>query len=80
MPAETRAADDDTIIGIDLGTTNSEVAIISGGKPTIVEEGGEAILALVRGTRRRRRPSSSGAMPATRLRPPPSGRCSRSSA
>ncbi len=44
MPAETRAADDDTIIGIDLGTTNSEVAIISGGKPTIVEEGGEAIL------------------------------------
>ena len=44
MPAETRAADDDTIIGIDLGTTNSEVAIISGGKPSIVEEGGEAIL------------------------------------
>ena len=44
MPAETRAADDDAIIGIDLGTTNSEVAIISGGKPTIVEEGGEAIL------------------------------------
>ena len=44
MPAETRAADDDTIIGIDLGTTNSEVAIISGGRPSIVEEGGEAIL------------------------------------
>ncbi len=44
MPAETRAADDDTIIGIDLGTTNSEVAIIAGGKPSIVEEGGEAIL------------------------------------
>ena len=44
MPAETRATDDDTIIGIDLGTTNSEVAIISGGKPSIVEEGGEAIL------------------------------------
>ena len=44
MPAETRATDDDTIIGIDLGTTNSEVAIVSGGKPSIVEEGGEAIL------------------------------------
>ena len=44
MPAETRAADDDTIIGIDLGTTNSEVAIVSGGKPTIVEEEREAIL------------------------------------
>ncbi len=44
MPAETRAADNDTIIGIDLGTTNSEVAIVSGGKPTIVEEEGEAIL------------------------------------
>ena len=44
MRSETRAADDDTIIGIDLGTTNSEVAIVSGGKPSIVEEGGEAIL------------------------------------
>ncbi len=44
MPTETRAIDTDTIIGIDLGTTNSEVAIISGGKPLIVEEGGEAIL------------------------------------
>ncbi len=39
-----RVTDDDTIIGIDLGTTNSEVAIVSGGKPTIVEDGGEAIL------------------------------------
>ena len=44
MPAETRTADDDTVIGIDLGTTNSEVAIISGGKPSIVEDEGEAIL------------------------------------
>ncbi len=35
---------DDTIIGIDLGTTNSEVAIITGGKPTIVEDRGEAVL------------------------------------
>ena len=35
---------DDTIIGIDLGTTNSEVAIVTGGKPSVVEERGEAIL------------------------------------
>ena len=39
-----RASDTDTVIGIDLGTTNSEVAIISGGQPSVVEEGGEAIL------------------------------------
>ena len=32
------------VIGIDLGTTNSEVAIISGGTPRIVREGDEAIL------------------------------------
>ena len=32
------------IIGIDLGTTNSEVAILSGGKPWVVREGDEAIL------------------------------------
>ena len=32
------------IIGIDLGTTNSEVAIISGGRPEVVREGDEAIL------------------------------------
>ena len=32
------------IIGIDLGTTNSEVAVISGGTPRIVREGDEAIL------------------------------------
>ena len=34
----------DTIIGIDLGTTNSEVAILSGGKPEVVREDGDAIL------------------------------------
>ena len=39
-----RAIDNETIIGIDLGTTNSEVAIISGGKPSVVEDRGEAIL------------------------------------
>ena len=36
--------DDEPIIGIDLGTTNSEVAIISGEKPLIVKEDDEAIL------------------------------------
>ena len=36
--------DNETIIGIDLGTTNSEVAILSGGKPHIVREGGDGIL------------------------------------
>ena len=61
MPAETRAADDDTIIGIDLGTTNSEVAIVSGGA---LDRGGgrRGYPAVVRGTRRRwrgpRRPPS----------------------
>ena len=32
------------VIGIDLGTTNSEVAVISGGQPEIVPERGEMIL------------------------------------
>ena len=80
MPAETRAADDDTIIGIDLGTTNSEVAIISGGKPSIVEEERRSHPALVRGDSTTPAPSSSAAGPATRPRPLRSGRCSRSSA
>ena len=57
MPAETRAADDDTIIGIDLGTTNSEVAIVSGG-------------ALDRGGGRRRRvPRTTAASAAPRTPP-----------
>ena len=34
----------DTIIGIDLGTTNSEVAIIRDGRPEVVREDGDAIL------------------------------------
>ena len=34
----------ETVIGIDLGTTNSEVAILSEGKPQVVREGGDAIL------------------------------------
>ena len=40
---ETGASDNETIIGIDLGTTNSEVAILDRGKPTIVPDAGEAI-------------------------------------
>ena len=36
--------DDEPIIGIDLGTTNSEVAIVSGGKPLVVKEDDEAIV------------------------------------
>ena len=42
MEARTNA--DDPVIGIDLGTTNSEVTIVTGGKPWVVEERGEAIL------------------------------------
>src|SRR5215831_20071014 len=34
----------DTILGIDLGTTNSEVAIIRDGKPHVFEEDGDPIL------------------------------------
>jgi molecular chaperone DnaK len=34
----------DPIIGIDLGTTNSEVAIIRDGQPMVLEEGGDPIL------------------------------------
>ena len=36
--------DSEIIIGIDLGTTNSEVAIISGGRPEVVREEGDAIM------------------------------------
>src|SRR3954466_13466157 len=34
----------DIIVGIDLGTTNSEVAIIRDGKPVVLEEDGDPIL------------------------------------
>jgi molecular chaperone DnaK len=34
----------DTIIGIDLGTTNSEVAVIRDGQPLVLEEDGDPIL------------------------------------
>ncbi len=39
----------DTIIGIDLGTTNSEVAIIRDGRPVVLEEDGDPILPSVVG-------------------------------
>ncbi len=38
------AGADDAVIGIDLGTTNSEVAIISGGRPSVVGDRDDAIL------------------------------------
>ena len=34
----------ETILGIDLGTTNSEVAIVRDGKPFVFEEDGDPIL------------------------------------
>ena len=36
--------DSEPIVGIDLGTTNSEVAILSGGRPEIVREDGDPVL------------------------------------
>ncbi len=39
----------DVIIGIDLGTTNSEVAVIRDGRPVVLEEEGELILPSVVG-------------------------------
>ena len=41
--------DTDIIIGIDLGTTNSEVAVIRDGRPVVLEEDGGAILPSVVG-------------------------------
>ena len=39
----------DTIVGIDLGTTNSEVAVIKDGQPVVLEEDGDPILPSVVG-------------------------------
>jgi molecular chaperone DnaK len=39
----------DAIIGIDLGTTNSEVAIVQDGKVVVIDEGGQPILPSVVG-------------------------------
>ena len=39
----------DTIVGIDLGTTNSEVAVIRDGQPVVLEEDGDPILPSVVG-------------------------------
>jgi molecular chaperone DnaK len=41
--------DSETIIGIDLGTTNSEVAVIRDGRPVVLEEDGDPILPSVVG-------------------------------
>jgi molecular chaperone DnaK len=41
--------DHETIIGIDLGTTNSEVAVIRDGRPVVLEEDGDPILPSVVG-------------------------------
>ena len=39
----------ETIVGIDLGTTNSEIALLRDGRPVVLEENGEAILPSVVG-------------------------------
>src|SRR3954451_9018714 len=39
----------ETIIGIDLGTTNSEVAVIRDGRPVVLEQDGDPILPSVVG-------------------------------
>src|SRR5215210_310271 len=39
----------ETIVGIDLGTTNSEVAVIRDGRPVVLEEDGDPILPSVVG-------------------------------
>ena len=41
--------EDEPIIGIDLGTTNSEVAILDHGSPRVIRENGRAILPSVAG-------------------------------
>src|SRR5262245_37868268 len=41
--------DRETIVGIDLGTTNSEVAVIRDGRPVVLEEDGDPILPSVVG-------------------------------
>src|SRR3954449_459253 len=43
------ASDTETIIGIDLGTTNSEVAVIRDGRAVVLEEDGDPILPSVVG-------------------------------
>src|SRR6516225_6101449 len=34
----------ETIVGIDLGTTNSEVAVVRDGRPVVLDEDGDPIL------------------------------------
>ncbi|MFN0056128.1 MAG: Hsp70 family protein [Planctomycetales bacterium] len=47
--AAAQEAPADIIIGIDLGTTNSEVAVIRDGRPVVLEENGDPILPSVVG-------------------------------
>ena len=44
MGSDTLASNDEPILGIDLGTTNSEVAILYGSTPEVLSEDGESIL------------------------------------
>src|SRR5687767_15897605 len=39
----------DLIVGIDLGTTNSEIAVVEGGQPRVLAEDGDPILPSVVG-------------------------------
>jgi molecular chaperone DnaK len=39
----------DLIVGIDLGTTNSEVAVVRDRQPAVLDEGGDPILPSVVG-------------------------------
>ena len=64
--------DSDTIIGIDLGTTNSEVAIIRDGRPAVLEEddtGGQQFAAREqKGTRGRKGGKQRGRGPSRKKR------------
>ena len=54
------AKDDGKVIGIDLGTTNSVVAVMEGGQPTVItnEEGGRTTPSVVGFTEDGERPEA----------------------